>query len=144
MERILLILAGTIALIFEWVPSALTDTAGVPAVPVQATSLSFSALDTILITGFVGTIVSIVTKTWCNRSYMTKSECKLTRESCFPNQIKADIQTLCEGQKEQARLLIEYQKRQADVFRIVLTKMEVPVQEQNKLLDVPIINIGGA
>lgn len=108
------------------------------------THIVFSPLETFLITLVVGIATAIVTKLICSRKYVTKSECELTRDSCVLVDVKADMERLCKGQNELSISVIEHAKRSADVFRIVLSKMEVPIEEQNRLLVVPIINTGGA
>ena len=110
------------------------ETHGIP----HAHLFVLSPLESLLITSLTGLICALITKFFCGRSYVTKEFCQMKREGCLLKDIKAELAEICEAQKENSRSLLEYQKRQAEVFRIVLTRLDVPVEEQNRLLDIDI------
>ena len=81
-----------------------------------------SPLESLFITAFFGLCCSLATKHWCNRAYVTKEFCKLQREGCLLKELKDQLEELCTESKEGRQALNEYQRRQAAVFRIVLTR----------------------
>lgn len=85
--------------------------------------MTFSPLETLLIACILSLVSSIATKVWSNKAYMTRTECAALRSGCYLKEIKEDIEEIKQAYANQNK-----------IHRILLTKLEVPIETQNELL----------
>ena len=134
--KVFVAIALALQLVAAWIVGVGLAAGNGSAVSESSHLFVLSPLESLFITAFFGLSCSLATKVWCNRSYVTKELCKLQREGCLLRELKEQLEELCTESKNSRHALIDYQRRQAAVFRIVLTRLDVPVEEQNSLLDV--------
>lgn len=96
--------------------------------------MTFTPLETICISALVGFLCSIFTRIWCNRIYVTRIQCELQRGACHLGEIKNDLVEIKQVQESQRRELAKMQQHQLIFYRILLTKLSVTQEEQEKLL----------
>jgi hypothetical protein len=91
--------------------------------------MTLTPLEAALIAGAIATFTAVMTRVISSRWHITRRECESIRASC---QLHATVSAIA-GIREDVRELCVFHRRHSRMLRVIMSKLEIPIEEQLKL-----------